>query len=85
MAHGIDAEGESDLDLTRSDLIRNHGSCHESAGTEAADHLNGDALRKTSGKSGTTGAVDGVGHQHGADTNVAYARRVDVGVGNGLL
>lgn len=85
MAHRLDAEGESDLDLTRSDLVRDHGSCHEPTRTEAADHLNRYALRKASSKGSTTGAVNGVGCQRSADTDVAYARGVDVGVGNGLL
>jgi hypothetical protein len=85
LAHGLDAEGESDLDLTGPDLVRDHGHGHESAGAEAVDHLNGHALWEASSEGSTTSVVDGVGCQNGADTNVAYARGVDVGVGDGLL
>ena len=85
LAHGLDAEGESNLDLAGPDLVRDHGHGHESAGAEAVDHLDGHALREASGEGSTAGMVDGVGCQNGADTDVAYARGVDVGVGDGLL
>ena len=85
LAHGLDAEGESDLDLAGPDLVRNHGHGHEPAGAEAVDHLDGHGLWEAGREGSTTGVVDGVGRQNGADTNVADARGVDVGVGDDPL
>ena len=85
LTHGLDADGESDLDLARPDLIRDHGHRHESARAKPVDYLDGNALRETGCEGGTTGVVDRVGGQNGADTNITYARGVDVGMGDGLL
>lgn len=85
LTHGLNANGKSDLDLTGPDLVGNHGHSHESAGAKPIDHLNGDAFGETSSEGSTTGVVDRVGRQNGADTNVPYDGRVNVGVGDCLL
>ena len=85
MTHGLDADGEPDLDLTGPDLVRNHGHGHESARAKAVDCLDRNGLRETGCEGGTTGVIDRIGRQNGADTYITYGCGVDVGVGNGLL
>ena len=85
MAHGFNANGEADIDLTGADLVRNVGHGHESAGAKPVDHLDGHGFWKASSEGSTTRMVDRIGCQNGANTNVTHARGVDVAVSNGLL
>lgn len=85
LAHRVDADGESNLDLAGADLVGDHSDSHETARAEAINDLDRNALGKASRKGGTAGVVERVGRQNGADTNVADSRWVDVRVGDGCL
>ena len=85
LTHRLDTDGESDFDLTGPDLVRDHGHGHESTRAKAVDHFDWNVLREASSERSTTGVVDRIGCQNGADTDITHASGVDVGVNDSLL
>lgn len=79
--HGLEADGESDLDLVVPDLVRDRLDGHEARRAEPVDHLNRDRFRDAGGERRRACIVRRLGREHRTDTDVAYLGRINVETG----
>jgi hypothetical protein len=78
LRHGLDANCQTDVDLTRGDLICDCCHRHKARRTKPVDRLDRDRMGDSSDKRGGSCSISSLRIQHGANTDIPKEGRVKV-------